>query len=359
MQVHLLVERDRYGNPHGSGQIRLLRPFSHPSLTECIQTTAEDDLPRTGADVVIVERGWRADATLESVETLVAAIRKQGAKLIYTLDDNLLDLHRGQPWHEFSTDLKRNIVRYLLRQADGVIVSTQALKQRLLKLNANIYVVPNALDERLFLNGDTAPPAPEKPAMEPLIIGYMGTHSHLLDLMMVLEPLRAILREYRGKIEFQLLGVAGNGRAAQCFDALPFRVLDTEGNHFYPDFVPWAKEHLRWDMAIAPLEDNEFTRCKSDIKFLDYALLGIPAVYSNVEAYRHTVEHGKSGLLCDNTPKAWRSALSEMAESSALRHKLALSAYEFASTYRLLRQSALDWKVAISAIAGMPCLATI
>lgn len=351
IRVHLLVERDRHGNPHGSGQIRLLRPFSHPELTECFQVTAKDELPPAGADIVIVERGWRADATLESVEALVVAIRELGAKLIYTLDDNLLDLHRCQPWHEFSTDIKRNIVRFFLRQADGVVVSTEALKQCLLKLNPRVCVVPNALDERLFLHGDTLPPAMEKSAMKPLVIGYMGTHSHFLDLMMVLEPLRAILREYRGKIEFQLVGIAEDCRIAQCFDALPFRILDTAGNHFYPDFVPWAKEHLRWDMAIAPLVDNEFTRCKSDIKFLDYALLGIPGVYSNVEAYRRTVEHGKSGLLCVNTPNAWRAALSEMVGSYPLRHNIALSAYEYASTQRLLRQSAINWKAAITTIA--------
>lgn len=353
MRVQLLVERDRYGNPHGSGHIRLLRPFSHPALTEHFQVTVADALPQAGADVVLVERGWRADATLDTAEALVAAIRESGAKLIYTLDDNLLDLHRCQPWHKFSTDLKRNIVRYFLRQADGVIVSTKALKQRLHSLNPLIRVVPNVLDERLFLNGagSIAPVATEKPADEPLIVGYMGTHSHLRDLMMVLEPLRAILREYSGRVEFQLVGVAEDNRVIQCFDALPFRVLDTAGKHFYPDFVPWAKLHLRWDMAIAPLEDNVFSRSKSDIKFLDYALLGIPAIYSNVEAYRNTVEHGKSGLLCDNTPDAWYAAIREMVESYPLRQSVTMFAYEFASTQRLLQRSAITWKDAILAIA--------
>lgn len=347
MKIHLLVERDRYGNPHGSGQIRLLRPFSHPTLAEHFQVTTEDVPLQAGTDVVIVERGWRADATLESVETLVASIRKTGAKLIYTLDDNLPDLHLYQPWHEFSTDGKRNIVRFLLRQADGVIVSTDALKRRLQKLNPKIYVVPNALDERLFL----PPPAQEKPAAKSLVIGYMGTHSHLHDLMMVLEPLRAALHNYRDEIEFQLVGIAEDGRLIQCFDALPHCVLNTSGNHFYPDFVPWAKEHLRWDMAIAPLEDNPFTRCKSDIKFLDYALLGIPAIYSDVEAYRHTVKHGQSGLLCDNTPKTWHAALIEMIENASLRQRLACTAREFATAHRLLRQGAINWKTAVTAIA--------
>lgn len=352
LKVHLLVERDLYGNPHGSGHIRLLRPFSHPVLSEYFRVTVEDGISPDGTDVVIIERGWRADTTLESAEALVTSIRARGAKLIYTLDDNLLDLHSCQPWHEFSTDIKRNIVRFFLMQADGVIVSTEALKQRLIKLNPTICVVPNALDERLFLNeNDTYPHAgQERPVGAPMIIGYMGTYSHLHDLMMVLEPLRAVLRRHH--VEFQLVGITEGGRIAKSFDSLPFRILDTAGNHFYPDFVSWARKNMHWDLAIAPLEDNAFTRCKSDIKFLDYAMLGIPAIFSNVDAYRFSVKHGENGWLCNNTPQAWCAALNEAVESFSLRQSMASSAYELVSTQRLLCQSAVNWVHAVAAIAG-------
>lgn len=352
MRVHLLYETDRFGNPHGSGHIRLLRPFSHPVLMECFSITSGDEFPASGVDVVVVERGWRADATLESAEELVATIRAKGARLLYTLDDNLLDLHRCQPWQEFSTDPKRNIVRFFLRRADAVVVSTEPLKQRLLGLNSNIHVVANALDERLFVDGATGTmPRPSK-GMRKLIVGYMGTHSHLRDLTMVLEPLRALLRKYRGDVEFQMVGISEDNRIAQCFEDLPFQILDTAGNHFYPDFVLWARKYLRWDMAIAPLENNRFARCKSDIKCLDYALLGIPAVYSDVEAYRSSVVHGHTGLLCANDPFVWKAALEQLTESAAMRDALASAAYNYAVDKRILKHCAIDWKNVIMPPAG-------
>ncbi|MBS4095581.1 MAG: hypothetical protein KGZ83_01945 [Sulfuricella sp.] len=351
LRVHLLCETDRFGNPHGSGQIRLLRPFSHPVLAESFRMSSGAEFPRDGVDVVLVERGWRADATLQSAEALVTEIRKIGAKLIYTLDDNLLDLHRGQPWHEFSTDVKRNIVRYFLCKADGVVVSTEPLQRRVGKLNPNVAVVPNALDERLFLGDEDIPLPPVARDDGKLIVGYMGTHSHLNDLLMVLEPLRAVLRAYQGKVEFQMVGISEDNRIIQCFDALPLKVLDTAGNHFYPNFIPWAKRNLMWDLAIAPLEDSQFTSSKSDIKFLDYALLGVPGIYSNVESYKHTVEQGKTGILADNSPRCWKEALTAMLENQCARSDMARAARVYVEGKRILKHCAVNWKDVIIKVA--------
>lgn len=352
LRVHLLCETDRFGNPHGSAHIRLLRPFSHPVLSEFCRVTTGEGVPVDGVDIVLVERGWRADATLEAAEKLVADVRALGAKLIYTLDDNLLDLHRCQPWHEFSTDAKRNIVRFFLRKADGVVVSTEPLKQRFQHLNGEIHVVPNALDERLFIGGENGNLPRPAVANSKLVIGYMGTHSHLQDLLLVLEPLRAVLRKYQGAVEFQMVGISEDNRIVRSFEDLPFRILDTEGKHFYPDFVPWARENLCWDVAIAPLENNRFTRGKSDIKFLDYALLRIPGIYSDVEAYRHSVVDGETGMLCENVPAVWKLALEQLLEARAMRDVLLKSAYNYVVNKRILKHCASDWKNVIMAFAG-------
>jgi hypothetical protein len=79
------------------------------------------------------------------------------------------------------------------------------------------------------------------------------------------------------RVEFQLVGAVSDPAVLAAFDGLPIRVLDVGGSSEYPAFVPWMAEHLQWDLAIAPLEDDPFTRCKSDIKFLDYGWLGVPA----------------------------------------------------------------------------------
>ncbi len=42
-------------------------------------------------------------------------------------------------------------VRTFAREADGIITTTLFLRERLKALNDRIHVVPNALDERLFV----------------------------------------------------------------------------------------------------------------------------------------------------------------------------------------------------------------
>ena len=134
-----------------------------------------------------------------------------------------------------------------------------------------------------------------------MTIGYMGTLTHEADLRMVLAPLRALLRRHAGRVRLELVG----GGARQTVRRRSSRACRSATLHprhedAYPKFVPWMRRHLRWDVAIAPLEDDAFTRCKSDLKYLDYAALGIPGVFSDVRPYRDTVRHRETGLLAAN-----------------------------------------------------------
>ena len=73
------------------------------------------------------------------------------------------------------------------------------------------------------------------------------------------------------------------------------RVLQAGHDVEYPAFVRWMARELKWDLAVAPLCDDVFTRAKSDIKALDYAGLGVPAVYSNVGPYAVRCGTGRRG----------------------------------------------------------------
>jgi glycosyltransferase involved in cell wall biosynthesis len=241
-------------------------------------------------------------------------------------------------------------MRYFCREADGIIVSTEFLKQRLAQLNDSIIVVPNALDEQLF-NRMSERATYEVSGSQMTIIGYMGTFTHDADLMMILQPLRAILRKYRERIEMHLVG----GIAGQAFlpslQGLPVRVLHVPTiDVAYPNFVKWMKENLNWDLAIAPLEDNYFNRSKSDIKYLDYSALGIPGIYSRVPAYESSIHHFDNGLLIRNTPSEWVKALELLITDESLRLRLAQKAQEDVFSRRTLKVCAVNWRDAIQTI---------
>lgn len=348
LHVHILYQHGPDGRPYGCSYIRLVQPLTHPLNRGAFRVTHGTNY--AGADVVILERTWKSGMTPAIAGALVDRVRKDRALLVYTIDDNLLDLGEVVQLsdHRMATTAECMAVRYLVRQADGVIVSTECLKDRLARMSAKIAVVPNALDERLFVHRRDESRA-ARTRHDQTIVGFMGTFTHDADIMLILQPLREVIRRYRGRLEFQIVGGVADRATLQPFEGLPVRVLDVGRESEYPSFVRWMIEHLAWDLAIAPLEDNVFNRCKSDIKFLDYSALGIPGIYSRVPAYERTVRHLETGYLADNTPEAWLGGLERLLADEALRERLSMQAERYVRSHRMLEQCALAWQDAILA----------
>lgn len=349
LKVHVLYEYGTDLRPHGCAFIRLLLPLEHPVNAESLVVSSGRDYAR--ADVIVVDRTWFPGVTPAAAEALVQKARRDGTRILYSIDDNLLDL---QPvgfnrWPFTSEELMA--IRYFAREADAVIVATQTLKERLSGLNKNIFVVPNALDERLW-KGDSPAAAAADRGVRRKVIGYMGTHTHDADLMMILQPLRAILRKYERQVELQLVGVVADSAVIESFAGLPVSVLDVGGHVEYPAFAQWMSRTVRWDLAVAPLEVDTFTRCKSDIKFLDYSILGIPGIYSRGPVYGPTVRHLETGYLADNDARSWEEGLELMLTDDALRQRIARAAQDYTLSERTLLRRAADWRETVFAVAG-------
>jgi len=334
--------------PYSCTYIRLLCPLSHPALAEKIELTHGTAEAIPDCDLLVVERHvlWPYERQLDGFVRVLSLCRQRGVPVVYQLDDNLLDLHRDEPWETYPGNSLRGVVAFLARQADGMIVSTPAIAERFARLRSGALVVPNALDERLF----GPAPEPYAPRSSAVTIGYMGTLTHEADVRMVLAPLRALLARYAGSVRLELVGGATGRRMASLFEGLPFRMRDPGNEDPYPKFVPWMRQHLRWDVAIAPLVDDAFTRGKSDLKYLDYGALGIPGVFSDVCPYRGTVQHRETGLLAANEPEAWAEALEEIVSDGALRARLAEAAKAEVHGSRMLRTNAALWRDAIKTI---------
>jgi hypothetical protein len=124
--VHVIYEHGHDNRPFGSASIRLLRPLSYPPIKEKFEVSFATTYEGKPTDIVILDRFWRPDVTLPLVEKLVKSIHRSGAKLIYTLDDNLLELPIQQ--QDLLTEERSQIVRFLLSHANQVWVTTLALK---------------------------------------------------------------------------------------------------------------------------------------------------------------------------------------------------------------------------------------
>jgi glycosyltransferase involved in cell wall biosynthesis len=339
ISVHVISEHAGDRRAYGCSYIRNLLPLAHPVNRPHIALSSSFEY--APADVVIVERALDPHTDVVEADELIARASADGACLVYTIDDALLEtpsIPSGS----------RTIVRTLCRAAAGVIASTPFLQNRLARLNPRVFVVPNALDERLFFAG-TADGA--RRASGKLVVGFMGTLTHEADLMLVLQPLRALLRRNAETIEFQIVGGVSDPGWLRVFDGLPVRKLAVPPESMlYPAFVGWMRRNLSWDIAIAPLADSPLNRGKSDIKFLDYSALGLPGVYSAVPPYLETVRQGETGILVANSPAEWYEALETLVRDPALRSSIATRSQEYVRSQRTLEHCATAWREAVLAI---------
>lgn len=353
LKLHILYEHSGDQRPHGCSYIRLLRPLSHPLNQDAFELSYGTQYK--SADVLIVERAWQPGMTLQTAEKLVRQARSDGAKIIHTIDDNLLDLKMEGPllWNPQADNLTqyKMVIRYFAREADGMIVSTEPLKERMLRFNDKIVVVRNALDERLI--GDRASrDSFTSPGGGRKVIGYMGTFTHDADIMMITQALREVLRKNQDSVALEFAGGFADSTVIRAFEGLPVRALDVGGNVEYPNFMRWMTSSIHWDLAIAPLEESAFTRCKSDIKFLDYSALAIAGIYSRVPPYQETIRHLETGYLADNRTEDWVEALDMLLADQELRRNILSKAQEYVLATRTLKQCAKNWAEAIASIAG-------
>ena len=277
IRLHLIPETPPDGPPWACAEIRLLRPYRHRSHSNRLRVTVGRSLAGERPHVVVLQRGGPIGSKLSEITELCAAIKAVGAKIVYDLDDDLLARH-SSPAVERGLEDMRPRVRFLLREADAVIVSNSVLADRLQQRAAHVAIWRNALDEALI------PPLADAPRNADL--GYFGTISHLHDLMAVINALATAAVRVSERPSFELCGISDDpriaGLLAHRFD-LRQRPLEAK----YARFHAMLATEARWAVGLAPLLPGEFNDAKSDIKVLDYAAAGIPVVVSDACAYQH------------------------------------------------------------------------
>ena len=86
----------------------------------------------------------------------------------------------------------------------------------------------------------------------------------------------------------------------------------------------YGRYYADMDVAIAPLEHNNFNDSKSDIKVAECSRYKIPLVASNVGCYDETIINGETGYLLDpGAPKSeWVKVLSKLCKDKNHRIEL-------------------------------------
>jgi glycosyltransferase involved in cell wall biosynthesis len=321
LSVVVVPETFDNGTPTPCGYIRLLHPLDHPAIGSDIDLVMADADAACDyrADIIATQR--HAVRNKAAAQRLAAHCRRFGITLLYDLDDDLIDVPKAHPEYA-ELKPKAALVAEMLRVADAVWVSTDALRAKLARNGRSATLVPNALDERIWSANGVAP---KRRSAGALRILYMGSATHDGDFAMVAPALAKLVEPSLGRIAFDMVGVSARPDVPVWVNRRPMTVMAAAS---YPGFVNWMTGHRQWedggwDIGIAPLIASPFNRCKSAIKTMDYAALGLPVLASDVPAFRGSLADGPGGMLVANTPAAWQAASAALIDDP--RRRLALA----------------------------------
>ncbi len=302
------------GQIQACGYIRIIQPLTHPDIAPQIELAVVDlkTALRLSGDALLVQR--TAVVEQEAAEQLIDHCRKHGMRLIYEIDDDLFRLPIEHPEHASYAAITK-AAKLIARAADTVTVSTEPLRRTLLRYNANVVVIPNCIDERLWIQPTR--PNVTRHSSSTIRALYMGTTSHRMDLAMLEGPVLRMKKEF--DFELSIIGVTSDPGPWPWFSCIP---VPDQIAISYPGFVKWLSSAGDWDLGLAPLKESPFNLHKSAIKVYEYAAFGMPAIASAITPYNSAIDDGKTGLLVPNTEQDWYESLKLVCESVCLRQRL-------------------------------------
>lgn len=260
------------------------------------------------ADIIMMQRSDTPDAI-----ALGLAMREQsGCPLVYEIDDNIYDVSKTSPSYKywFPGSPLIEVAETFMQHVDAITTTTEALADVYRRFNPNVYVLPNYQD--LDTWEGVVRPKPENQ----IVVGWAGGFTHYDDLRLIRRVIKKILRNYKNVV-FRVIGT------------LPDFLVGVEGVEFRKDSVHCTKwpnklAELNFDIGLAPVVDRPFNQGKSNIKWQEYSMLGIPTIASNVGSYREIVPN-ETGFLA-NTESDWYFYLERLIKSEELRKEIGSNA---------------------------------
>lgn len=265
------------------------------------------------------------EAQLESI----ARAKALGMRTIWEVDDLIFD----QGLYETNSNLrdldKRTrqsllngvpLYRAAMLACDCCIASTEALGDAMRAAGvADVHIVNNALDDQTLVIAEEINARPRRHDGLVRIVYGSGSASHDSDFRQCADAVLEILRS-NYHVRLTVIGTLN----------LPpvFKEVETQVERIPPsDYETYLTRLARCDINIAPLEPSVFNDAKSNIKFLEAAILRVPSICSPTQEFRNTITHGETGMLA-SSPQEWKACLDALINDPARRASIGSQAFE-------------------------------
>ena len=277
-------------NTSAVGHYRVSQPFQELERAGWIQGRLNYMLPspieleRSQPDVIILQCRY----TTGSLEEMARIKRLFSARRIYEIDDYIIDVPERNEHRRNMPGNMREMVSRGIALCDRLVVSTEPLADALSDMHHDIRVVPNMLCGSLWggLKGRRQTSARPR-------VGWAGGTSHRGDLELLADVVRTLANE----VDWVFFGM--------CPDVLRPYIKEFHAGvqlHLYPQKLA----SLNLDLALAPLEQNLFNDCKSNLRLLEYGACGFPVVCADTKAYQGYLPCTR---VVGNSSRAWLEAI--------------------------------------------------
>ncbi len=255
------------------------------------------------ADVLVICRTRYNSA----VATMVARARARGIPVLFDCDDLVFDPSRvhflldcldidqanNQNWTNWFGMIGQ--LHATLRMCDKLITTNEYLATRARELIPDLptAVVPNYLNQAQQELSESLHAMKRSAGWartEALHIGYFsGSPTHAKDFRVVAPALTRLMQR-DSRIVLRVVGFLDlKGEMAELAQRVEFIPLQ--------DFMNLQRLIAEVEINIAPLQNNVFTNCKSELKFFEAAVCGTVTVATPTFTFRNSIRDGQTGFL--------------------------------------------------------------
>ncbi|MFM0494282.1 glycosyltransferase family protein [Paraburkholderia caledonica] len=285
-----------------------------------LQDWARIDEIADHADVLVICRSRYC----HRINQLVTKFRLRGKRILFdiddfvfdssyahlimnTLDEDVRDSSRWDYWFSYIGRLGT-----ALKMCDGAITTNDFLAGKISTFSGlPVSVVPNFMNKEQIDYSDALfqrKRASNFARDDKIHLGYFsGSPSHKLDYAIIVPAIEALLAK-DSRIELMIVGYIEAGPTLSKFG-------DRVKRQPFHDYVNLQRLISTVEFNLMPLQSNDFTNCKSELKYFEAAVVGAISIASPSFTYAGAIRDGENGYLAQ--AQEWLSVIERAVDDSS------------------------------------------
>lgn len=264
----------------------------------------------------------------DNVKKYYLEAKRLGLKIVFDCDD-LIFYDKKYKEYLDKTKLSQkaknellfgcSLYKQSLINSDYFWSSTKELKQQAKRFIQNTCIVPNCIPNNLLeISKLTSKNYSNESDIIKIFYGS-GSNTHDDDFKQCQKALNDVLLKY-DNVELFIHG----DLVTEDFDKKIHHKIHKIGLLNAEDYYYAIS---MYDIAVAPLQKDVFSNCKSNIKYIEASIFSIPCIASNLQEWTNVITNGVNGYIATNYEE-WLKYLCELIEKRELRQSIGYQSYK-------------------------------